>query len=60
MSYEPQPGEREYEEDDYDACPACHDEGTGESGCVDDLCHGGDVPCMHGDYRMIRCGCCGN
>jgi hypothetical protein len=56
--------EEEYEDymaDDYDdgSCPECGDEGSGLSGCFDDLCHGGDVPCMHGDYRMLPCSCCG-
>ena len=43
-------------------CPEC---GDGEepdlwqSACWDDLCHGGDVPCMHGDYSKLPCGICG-
>lgn len=40
-------------------CPECWDEGSGESACWDDLCHGGEVPCMHGDWREIPCNICG-
>lgn len=30
-----------------------------ESACIDDLCHGGEVPCMHGDYARLPCSMCG-
>ena len=42
-------------------CPGCGDGDLGwaESGCIDDMCYGGDVPCMHGDYAVIPCGLCG-
>lgn len=30
-----------------------------ESACIDDLCHGGEVPCMHGDWSRLPCSACG-
>lgn len=43
-------------------CPQCgwpnDDPDSWESACIDDLCHGGEVPCMHGDYSRIPCGLC--
>ena len=41
-------------------CPCEYCDGTGlsdESACIDDLCHGGEVPCMHGDWAALPCGC---
>ena len=52
----------DYDFDDYEdegLCPECGGEGTEQSDCIDDLCHGGDVPCMHGEYSMIPCSTCG-
>lgn len=43
-------------------CPQCgdgEDMNDWESACIDDLCHGGEVPCMHGDHARLRCGLCG-
>lgn len=40
-------------------CWSCHGEGGEGSFCIDDLCHGGEVPCMHGDQDLIRCDWCG-
>lgn len=52
----------EYEYDD-GSCPQCGDgdweDGMMESGCIDDLCHGGAVPCMHGDWTTLPCSLCG-
>ena len=51
-----------HEYDDRDPCPEC---GGGDepdalkSACIDDLCHGGDVPCMHGEWDSLPCGTCG-
>lgn len=45
-----------------DACPACgggDEPDLWESACWDDLCHGGEVPCMHGDYSRLPCSICG-
>lgn len=49
-----------YEEPDY--CYLCSemDFDSYESACPDDLCHGGEVPCMHGDYTRLPCSACGN
>jgi hypothetical protein len=52
------------DDDQFDdgSCPECGDGDPSfgrESACIDDLCHGGDVPCMHGDYAVIPCGLCG-
>ena len=30
-----------------------------ESACIDDMCHGGEVPCMHGDWARLPCSACG-
>ncbi len=50
--------------DDYVECERCgwpHQEvDSWESACVDDMCHGGGVPCMHGSYSKLRCDSCGN
>ncbi len=47
--------------DDFEGCGQCGDgdPDSWESACVDDLCHGGDVPCMHGSYARLKCGVCG-
>jgi len=41
-------------------CPECgwpaQEPDTWQSACIDDLCHGGEVPCMHGDYEKLPCG----
>lgn len=52
-----------YDDDDsHGCCPECMD-GTEpdswQSACPDDLCHGGEVPCMHGDYARLSCPLCG-
>jgi hypothetical protein len=47
---------------DGEGCPQCedgHEPDSWESACWDDLCHGGEVPCMHGDYARLPCGLCG-
>lgn len=42
-----------------DVCEDCGGEGgSGESNCCDDLCNGGEVPCMHGDETEYTCGTC--
>ncbi len=51
-----------YDDDPYfDSCPECGDGDyeLARSACPDDLCHGGEVPCMHGDYSVLRCSLCG-
>ena len=59
MIYDARPDE--YEDDEFEGCAQCGDSDpdSWESACVDDLCHGGQVPCMHGDYARLRCGVCG-
>lgn len=53
------------EPEDYDDGGGCQECGDGEnpdslkSACIDDLCHGGDVPCMHGEWDALPCGTCG-
>lgn len=43
----------------HDVCEECDgDGGTGQSNCIDDLCNGGDVPCMHGDNTEYTCESC--
>ena len=43
-----------------DCCEECGgDGGTGQSNCIDDMCNGGDVPCMHGDDTEYTCEPCG-
>lgn len=56
----------DYEYDDCDgeddACPECgdgYDPELWQSACIDDLCHGGEVPCMHGSYARLPCSTCG-
>ena len=52
----------EYFDQDDRRCPQCFDGEEPdllESGCIDDLCHGGPVPCMHGDYTTAVCALCG-
>ena len=49
----------DYEDFDDSFCPECHGEGTGMSDCIDDLCNGGEVPCMHGNWDAYRCQTCG-
>ena len=54
--------EDELYDDDNGRCPACFDgeePDAWQSGCIDDLCHGGEVPCMHGDYTTMACALCG-
>lgn len=49
-------------DDDPDYCPECGDADnfeTARSACSDDLCHGGEVPCMHGDWSVLPCSLCG-
>jgi len=29
------------------------------SASIIEVCHGGEVPCMHGDYARLRCSVCG-
>lgn len=42
-----------------DPCEECGGEGgTGQSNCIDDMCNGGDVPCLHGDDTEYTCGTC--
>lgn len=54
-----------YDDDEFaddGRCPTCGDGEAFdllESGCIDDLCHGGEVPCMHGDFTTIPCSACG-
>lgn len=55
-----------YDGDDYwddpdGTCPECGDGDIefAQSACIDDLCHGGEVPCMHGSWAVIPCGLCG-
>lgn len=45
--------------DDTDECPECGDGEDLQSACIDDLCHGGEVPCMHGSWAAIPCSLCG-
>lgn len=48
--------------DDDDLCPECgggEEPDSWQSACIDDLCHGGEVPCMHGEWARLRCGLCG-
>ena len=50
------------EQYDDGTCPECGDGENYEayqSACIDDLCHGGEVPCMHGDYATLPCSLCG-
>jgi hypothetical protein len=55
----------EDEHDPYNSegsCPECCDgeePDLWQSACIDDLCHGGEVPCMHGDWARLKCGLCG-
>jgi hypothetical protein len=42
-----------------DTCWQCGGEGYLGSACIDDMCHGGDVPCCHGDEDVIACDVCG-
>jgi hypothetical protein len=55
------PNDDGYDLDDDNYCPRCGDEepDSWESACPDDLCHGGEVPCMHGDYARLPCALCG-
>lgn len=39
-------------------CAQCGDGEQLKSACIDDICHGGDVPCMHGSYAAIPCQFC--
>ena len=49
----------EFDDGSDDYCPHCDNGEILESACVDDLCHGGEVPCMHGDWSALRCQFCG-
>lgn len=52
----------DFYDDQDEGCPECCDgeePDDWQSVCVDDLCHGGEVPCMHGDYSILPCGLCG-
>lgn len=51
----------EYQDPD-EGCPECGDGDweNAQSACIDDMCHGGEVPCMHGDYTTLPCSLCGN
>ncbi len=40
-------------------CWQCGGDGHMGSDCIDDCCHGGDIPCMHGDTTTIPCDVCG-
>lgn len=43
-------------------CPECGDDEDlfwAQSACIDDMCHGGEVPCMHGDWARLPCHLCG-
>lgn len=58
---EDEPDDHYMDEQD-DSCPECGDgdaPDSWQSACIDDLCHGGEVPCMHGDYARLPCGLCG-
>lgn len=53
------------DDDEYsNFCPQCGwpdvEPDSWESACIDDMCHGGEVPCMHGDYARLQCGSCGH
>lgn len=53
----------DFEDPDDDTCPQCgwpDDCWDEQSSCIDDLCHGGPVPCMHGDTGTLPCGLCGH
>jgi len=40
-------------------CGQCFSEGHNGSACIDDLCHGGEVPCrIHGDWAAVTCDFC--
>lgn len=45
-------------DDDAGPCWQCSGRGHLGSACIDDLCHGGGVPCMHEDHRVIPCDIC--
>jgi hypothetical protein len=49
--------EDEFDQEDH--CPECDDGNALQSACIDDLCHGGEVPCMHGDWDTLPCPVCG-
>lgn len=56
--------ERDYEDDfEGEVCPECGDgeyDHALQSACIDDLCHGGEVPCaIHGDWSSLPCSLCG-
>ena len=47
---------------DKDYCDACgnmENPDSWQSACIDDMCHGGEVPCMHGSYAILPCSFCG-
>jgi len=41
-----------------ETCWQCGGEGHLGSDCIDDCCHGGDIPCAHGDETTIPCDVC--
>jgi hypothetical protein len=45
--------------DDDEECDCDQDPESWESACIDDMCHGGEVPCMHGSYARLPCLRCG-
>jgi hypothetical protein len=58
----PTPDDRAWHEDELDECPECAggaEPDTWQSACIDDLCRGGEVPCMHGSYARLPCWLCG-
>lgn len=61
MSVELYEYDGDYDVDPDDECPECGDGDPDclQSACIDDLCHGGEVPCMHGDWSTIPCSFCG-
>lgn len=51
--------DRDGPDPDWIECVECSGEGYYDrSNCIDDLCHGGDVPCMHGDDGRMSCNIC--
>lgn len=59
MDYDAYDDERDGWDGNPDTCPECGGEGGDQSACIDDLCHGGEIPCMHGDLDALPCSTCG-